>query len=89
MLWPQRSLEGSLSPSRVMLNYEPSHSSVWPSRNKASDPVIINMKESLASSLQNKIIVAELGSDRKQSEKRQLVDSLGSNASGSDLAARF
>lgn len=61
-----------------MLNYEPSHSSVWPSRNKANDPIIMNLEKSLESSLQNKIISAELGSDRKQSKKRQLVASPGS-----------
>lgn len=62
-----------------MLSNEPSHRSVWPSRNKANDPVIMNMEESLLSSLQNKIISAELGSDRKQSEKRHHAASRGSN----------
>jgi hypothetical protein len=53
-----------------MLNSEPSHSSVWPSRNKAKEPIIMNMEKSVVSSLQNKTISAELGSDRKQSQKR-------------------
>lgn len=72
-----------------MPNYEPSHSSVWPSRNKANDPIIMCMKESLVSSLQNKIISAELGSDRSKVRRGSMLLPWAQNASALDLAARL